>query len=448
MQATTKTYLNFVLFSDLINWSVQYMLDTKFSYADKYELVEIGEFLKRNKTAVDVEDEEEYKRVTIKINNGGVFLRDIERGINIGTKKQFRVSEGQFLLSKIDARNGAFGVVSKEVDNAIVTNDFPSFDIDITKINPQFLLLITTTKAFIKFAQSCSSGTTNRQRMDIDTFLTQKIPLPSLEEQEQIVENYNAGIRQAETLEQKANDLEKEIEEYWFEMLGIEREEKKKRKGLHFAEFKDIQQWGVDKLLSAQKGGAKSKFETYKIGDLCKISSGGTPSRSRKDIYYGGQVPWIKTGELNNNVLLDTEEKITEEGLKNSSAKLYPTGSIVIAMYGATIGKSAKLGIDATTNQACAVLFDIDNLLIDTNYLWEYLQSQTENLKKLAYGSAQPNLNAKTIFNFEIKVPPVSIQEEIVNHIQNLKTEIKNLRQTAEENRKGVIKEFEQEIFN
>jgi len=95
-----------------------------------FELIKIGSFLKRNKTQIIVDDSTTYKRVTIKLYNGGVFLRDIELGKNIGTKKQFIIKEGQFLLSKIDARNGAFGVVNNEVDGAIITGNFCTFDAD------------------------------------------------------------------------------------------------------------------------------------------------------------------------------------------------------------------------------------------------------------------------------------------------------------------------------
>ena len=171
MRSAIKPYLHFVPLPDIVNWSVQYMLDTNFSYSDKYPLVEIGSFLKRNKTAIDVENDKEYKRVTIKINNGGVFLRDVEKGINIGTKKQFIVSKGQFLLSKIDARNGAFGVVSEEVDGAIITGNFWTFDVDYSKINPYFLALITTTPEFIKFSENASNGTTNRHYLQENLFL-------------------------------------------------------------------------------------------------------------------------------------------------------------------------------------------------------------------------------------------------------------------------------------
>ena len=131
---STYKYLDFVKFSQLYNWSVQYLNDSKIRFTTKYPLVQIKEFLTRNKTAITVQDEITYQRVTIRIRNGGVILRDEVKGTEIGTKKQFRVSAGQFILSKIDARNGAMGIIPENLDGAIVTQDFLAYDIDTTKI--------------------------------------------------------------------------------------------------------------------------------------------------------------------------------------------------------------------------------------------------------------------------------------------------------------------------
>jgi len=214
---------------------------------------------------------------------------------------------------------------------------------------------------------------------------------------------------------------------------------------LRIVSYSEINKWGLD-FIGKIRNKVQNGFQVYRIKNLCKISSGGTPSRSRKQ-YYNGNIPWIKTGELNDVILYDTEEKITEEGLNNSSAKLYPVNSLVVAMYGATIGKTAKLGIESSTNQACAVLFDINNDIIDTDFLWLYIQSQIDELKKLAYGSAQPNLNAGTIANFKVYVPDLDLQKEIVEHIFLMKSEIKLLREKSAKNKYTAIKEFENEIF-
>ena len=446
----TYKYLHFVTLQSLVNWSVAHLLNRDIGFTRHYPFVKIGDVIHRNATLVTIDDKKLYKQITLKTNGGGAVLRDEKLGKDIRTKKQYLAKEGQFIMSKIDARNGAFGVVSNELNNAIVTGDFPLFDVDEKKINPVYLFLLSSTQPFVKYAQSCSRGTTNRQRIDIDAFLSLQIPLPSLEEQNKIVAAYNATIAQADNLSHQAGDINDQIETYLQDALGVEKSNKlvdKNSNGfLRFVKYKDIDKWGCDFITKGVKSLSSNKYITKKIYQLCDISSGGTPSRSRKE-YYGGDIPWIKTGELQNEVLTDTEEKLTLLGLNNSSAKLYPKGSLIVAMYGATIGKTAKLGVGATTNQACAVLFNIDNNQIQTDYLWVYLQSQTDKLKSMAYGGAQPNINAGIVANYEIPIPPLAIQNEIVEHISVLRAEQKNLQQQASDLRAQTQQQFVQTIF-
>lgn len=179
--------LEFINYSKLGHWGANQYLTQKLQYNEDYPLSTIGNFLLRNKTFVHLKDNEKYKRVTIKLYNKGVLIRDIVYGSEIKTKKQYLVKEGQFLLSKIDARNGAFGIAIRAVDNAIISADFFAYDIDTNMVDPFFLSLITTTQQFMKFAQSASSGTTGRQRIDEQKFLNTSIPLPSLTIQKELI---------------------------------------------------------------------------------------------------------------------------------------------------------------------------------------------------------------------------------------------------------------------
>lgn len=283
-----KKLLQTISFQDLQNWSVKYLLENKFLYNDSFDLVKIGSLLSLSRESILLDDDTEYKRVTIKLNNGGVFLRDKALGKNIGTKKQFIVKKGQFLLSKIDARNGAFGLATKEVDDAIVTNDFPIFNIKETVINARFLVLITTTKHFIKFMKSCSSGTTNRQRIDIKQFLEQKIPLPPIEVQKQIVQAYENKINLANQLEQRAEKLEAKIEKYLYAKLGIEQaqEQKQDKKGLlRFVRFGKVSQWDFSTIFNKNINCKKySVFTTIQKADLFnEIFRGKSPKYSNND---------------------------------------------------------------------------------------------------------------------------------------------------------------------
>ena len=408
MSVNTFKYIHFSHYKDIPNWSVQYVVEEKLGFTKKYPMAKIGSFLKKSKNLIEIQDDAEYKQVTVKINNGGVIARNdgqLKRGSEIGTKRQTVVHAGQFIVSKIDARNGAFGVIPDDLEGAIVTNDFPVFDVDSSKILPQFMVLISTTPQFVEFARKCSSGTTNRKRIDIDAFLQQVIPLPSLKEQIQIVREYNSQICQYKSLENRNKALKDEINTFMKNELRISKKENSNNISglLNFVHYSKVREWGCSFIRNNSNHGVETPFNVLKIKAICSVGSGGTPSRTNAS-YYKGTYPWVKTGEVLNDVIFETEEKISLEAIERSSAKLYPKGSLLMAMYGQgdTRGRTAKLGVDATTNQACAVLFNIKNNVVLTDYLWFYLQMQYDDIRALASGNNQPNLNIEKIKNYEV----------------------------------------------
>ena len=453
MSVNTFKYIHFAHYKDIPNWSVQYVIEEKLGFTKKYPMAKIGSFLKKSKNQIEIQDDAEYKQVTVKINNGGVIARNdgqLKRGSEIGTKRQTVVHAGQFIVSKIDARNGAFGVIPDDLEGAIVTNDFPVFDVDSSKILPQFMVLISTTPQFVEFARKCSSGTTNRKRIDIDAFLQQVIPLPSLKEQIQIVREYNSQICQYKSLENRNKALKDEINTFMKNELRISKKENSNNISglLNFVHYSKVREWGCSFIRNNSNHGVETPFNVLKIKAICSVGSGGTPSRTNAS-YYKGTYPWVKTGEVLNDVIFETEEKISLEAIERSSAKLYPKGSLLMAMYGQgdTRGRTAKLGVDATTNQACAVLFNIKNNVVLTDYLWFYLQMQYDDIRALASGNNQPNLNIEKIKNYEVVVPPLSVQETIVYRVMVLKNKIKDNLKMAIVKKQKAETNFEQTIF-
>ena len=164
------------------------------------------------------------------------------------------------------------------------------------------------------------------------------------------------------------------------------------------------------------------------LSSVAEWGSGGTPSRKNPD-YYEGNIPWIKTGELDDGYIFDSEEKITEDAVAHSSAKLFPTGSVLVAMYGATIGKTAILGIPATTNQACACARCNDSL--DNKYLFYYLRSQKYSFIAKGKGGAQPNISQDIIKSYPIPLPPLAEQKRIVEQIDNLFAKLDEAREKS-----------------
>ena len=147
------------------------------------KLTKIGDFLKRSKIPIDILDSEDYSRVTIRINHNGVSLRDTEVGKKIGTKKQFILKAGQFIVSKIDARYGAFGIAPPEVDNAIITGNFWAYDVDFSKLNIEWFNQFTNSPDFYDLCERASAGITHRKYLNETFFLNYEIMLPTVEEQ-------------------------------------------------------------------------------------------------------------------------------------------------------------------------------------------------------------------------------------------------------------------------
>lgn len=145
-----------------------------------------------------------------------------------------------------------------------------------------------------------------------------------------------------------------------------------------------------------------------KIFDLVPTSSGGTPSRTHPEYYSSGKTLWVKTQELNDGFIFDTEEKITDDAIKNSSAKIIPQGSILMAMYGATIGKIGIAATELTCNQACCV-FNLSEVKCATSYLYCRLKDNREYFISQGKGAAQPNLSQAMIKNFSILIPPPKV---------------------------------------
>lgn len=170
----------------------------------------------------------------------------------------------------------------------------------------------------------------------------------------------------------------------------------------------------IEKLLN----GAEVQWMT--VEEISKnISSGGTP-RSNVAAYYGGNIPWLRTQEVNFREIWDTGIKITEEGLNSSSAKYIPANCIIVAMYGATVGRVGINKIPLTTNQACANIEVNDNIAY-YRYIYHYLSSQYEYIKSLGAGS-QTNINAGIVKKIKVPIPPLYVQEEIVRILDKFTT--------------------------
>ncbi len=475
------SYLKFVRFKRIENWSVSHILGMNMGYNERYPLFSIGQIITKSIKPIEIEDNTSYKQITLKTNGGGVVLRDEKLGKNIGTKKQYLVFAGQFIMSKIDARNGAFGVIGPDLDGAVVTADFPVFDVDKERILPDYLALFSTTTSFVRFAKSCSRGTTNRQRIDVNLFLSQRIPLPTLEEQHTLVTSYKNRIEQSERLERQATQIEQSIEYYLLSELGIKQkgsivskpptamvnepqieyvignqhledhgnthhrgdETKKEYKYLKFMRFKDIKRWDVYNGKSVY---GSLCFPNIKLSQIVQSKPKYGAGFSSKE--FDGKTRYIRITDINDDGSLN-DEKVSANGY--SDHYLLKDNDFLIARSGNTVGKTYlyKKEDGQSIYAGYLIKFELNTKKVVPEYLLYYTKSLT--YKNWINGNmrvaAQPNINSQQYMDSPVILPPIDVQYAIVEHITKQKFKIKQLKQQAEKLRKESLVEFEKEIF-
>lgn len=388
-------------------------------------IVKISDFLNRVKNPINIEDNQIYKRITIRIKHQGVLLRDSLKGDLIGTKKQFTVKTGQFILSKIDAMNGAFGIVGENLDGAIITGNFWAFDFDKNKVNLDWFNIFTSSDEFIEICRRASSGTTHRKYLDEKKFNNYELDLPSIEQQKQIVEkikkyqiyhnntkinieelgNYFEKLKQSilqdaiqgKLVPQDPNDepAEKLLERIKAEKDRLIKEGKiRKEKPLPLISKEEIP-------FELPKGWIYSRFGQIAInrdGERIPLSKEQRENRKGKYSYYGasGVIDHINDYIFNKKLLL-----IGEDGAN-------------------LINRSTPIGFTAkgkywVNNHAHVVDFCQEETL---EYFKIFINAI--DLKPYVTGTAQPKMNQQKMNNIVVTLPPLSEQKRIIKKVDSL----------------------------
>ena len=412
-------------------------------------MMRIGEFLKRNKTAVIIEDDKTYKRATIKVRNGGIFLRDEEIGSKIGTKNQFLIFKGQFLLSKIDARNGAFGVVPEDLDGGIITGNFWTFDVNYDIVNPHYLALLTTTKAFVDFCEQASNGTTNRHYLQEPLFLNIKVPIPSLDEQNKLVEEYNKQISSADSLMEEAKQEEKDIQTYIISKLGIKLPKdhftsiKRKNNLISFVNYKDIDRWDMwfkDIYISTLLD--KSPYPISKLGLFDFITRGW-----KKD---SDNFRYIETGDVDPIFGIINDTNLSTYNAPSRATQSIKTGDLIIGTTRPYLKRFAI--VSEKHNQCvCSSAFQViePNKRYNIEYVYYFLQTQLGIIQIETYmtGALYPAINTSDLRQIKIILPPLSIQNLIVQYANQKRESIKLNISKSNQKYIDALKNFETLIF-
>ena len=303
------------------------------------------------------------------------FMPSIANTIGTDMSTYKIVERGQFAYGPVTSRNGDKVSIAllDGYDDAIISQAYTVFEVvDHERLLPEYLMMWFRRPEFDRYARFHSHGSA-REIFDWDELCDVMLPVPSITRQREIVAEYETLTNRICINEQMISKLEETAQTLYRKM---------------FVEPVETSQCGVSTLPDGWRMGT--------IGEFClKMTSGGTPNRSNNIYWNSKDYPWLKSGEVHNNIINTIEEYISKSGLDNSSAKIIPKGSVVMAMYGATAAQVAYLNCDTTTNQACCNM--ICHSKEDAAFLFFHLLVNQNEIKKLANGGAQENLSQELI---------------------------------------------------
>lgn len=330
------------------------------------EMKRLGDYIRE----VDVRNRDLEVMKLLGVSISKEFMPSIANTIGTDMSSYKIVEPRQFAYGPVTSRNGDKVSIAlyKDDEKAIVSQAYTIFEVkNKQELLPEYLMMWFRRPEFDRYARFKSHGSA-REIFSWEEMCEVELPVPLIEQQQKIVSEYETVTRRIRLNEQIIAKLEETAQALYRKM------------------FVD----GID------KENLPEGWRMGTLGEYCKeIKSGGTPNRSNIEYWNSKDYRWLKTGEVQNNVILETEEYISEAGLNHSSAKTIPCGSVIMAMYGATAGQVAYLDCEATTNQACCNM--ICHTKEDAAFLFFHLLYYQEEIKRLANGGAQENLSQEII---------------------------------------------------
>ena len=352
-------------------------------------------------------------------------LQIFQKGEKLPSRAKRKVEKGTIIYSTVRPNQKHFGYFDTHSNDLVVSTGFATLDVIDPRINSKYLYYLLTQNSVISQLQSIGENSTSSypsiRPEDIGNL---SFVFPDIDIQNKIADiltSIDKKIQINNQINQELEAMAKTLYDYWFVQFDFPDQNGKPYKSsggkmVYHPELKrEIPEgWGV-----------------AKVEDIAQTGSGGTPKSTNVSYYSNGEIPWINSGELEQTVITSTSNFITEEGLNNSSAKLFPSGTILVAMYGATAGKVSFLTFEASTNQAiCAIML---NDIRMRYYLKNVIEDLYQYLVKLSTGSARDNLSQDMIKNIKVVIPSNDILDRYYDFSNNIIKEITKKQQENEQ---------------
>jgi len=370
--------------------------------ATVWPMVPLGEVLTKSEEQAEIQPDREYSRVTVRLWGSGVVLRDEVSGTQIAAKRQYVVRPGQFVLSRIDARNGALGLVPDFLDGAVVSSDFPAFGIDRQGLEPRFLEWMSKTRGFVDLCRAVSEGTTNRVRLKVDRFLATEIPLPPLEEQRRIVARIAelaAKVEAARALRQQATEKTE----------TLVRAQAGNLLSCIDADLTELRDW-----LDSNRDGIQTGPFGAQLGSGDFIDTG---------------IPVLTIGNVQYNGLkIDNLQYVSGEKAKQLKRYSIREGDILFARMG-TVGRCCVVPQEA---EGWLINYHIIRVALDRSRVeprfihWTIQTSAdvSDYLDQNIRGATRHGVNSRIVGSLPCRVPPLDEQRRIVAYLDDLQARV------------------------
>ena len=323
----------------------------------------------------------------------------MEASANTNEIEKFTIKKGQVAFTKDSETRDDIGIptyIADNFENVLLGYHCALITPDETKLCGKYLNAFMHSAYIQKYFENSASGSGQRYTLSLETLESMPLLLPSLAEQKRIGKIFTSLDKKIELnhkINQNLEAMAKQLYDYWFVQFDFPNEEGKPYKS---SGCKMV--WNEKLKRYIPKG-----WNISLIKEIAATYSGGTPKSTNIEYYNNGEIAWINSGELNSPIITKTTNYITKCGLENSSAKLYPSNSILVAMYGATAGKVSLLTFEACSNQAvCGVIPTIENMLY---YVYFHISSLYNHFVTLSTGSARDNISQETIKNILLPIP-------------------------------------------
>ena len=414
--------------------------------ASSHPIVRLGDYIKEESAKYNISDKTKTYGILGVNNHSGIFDAYEESGTKIKQKYK-KMQVGWIAYNPYRVNVGSIGIRREEHHYEYISPAYVVFSCK-DGLMSEYLFLLMKTDLFNRIIRENTTGSV-RQNLNYSILSNLQIPLPSLEEQNNIVTAYNTTITQADDLSQQANDINEQIEVYLKETLGIGTQTSSisvsPYRFMSIYHYRDItNRWDVNNVRASYDG----KYQFKNMADIIiGMSTGTTPPTHNKE-YFNGDIDFYTPSDINGSMYLeDAERHISQSAIKDNKARLFHKGDLLFVGIGSTVGKVGLVEKETVSSnqQITGITFNTQKVLPE--YGFAYMHYFKEYTTADQSKTTLPIVNQEKIAQIPIPLPPLAIQNEIVNHITALRAEQKNLQQQASDLRIQAQLQFEQTIF-